>query len=216
VRTAAPHQLARGRGSRGRLLLFPRDLRFAERVGREANLVLFCVDASGSMGARQRMREVKAAVLSLLLDAYRRRDKAGLVTFRGTGATLALPPTSSVDAAAARLESLPTGGRTPLAEGLLKAADVLRVEAIRDPRRRPLLVVVTDGRATAGADAVPRARAAAVLLARSGVRGVVMDCETGRMRLGLAAELAAQLGAEHVPLPKVAADAITGHVRRAG
>ncbi len=85
------------------------DLRQATREGREGNLVLFVVDASGSMAARQRMSAVKGAVLSLLLDAYQRRDKVGLVTFRGADAEVALPPTSSVDAAAARLESLPTG-----------------------------------------------------------------------------------------------------------
>jgi magnesium chelatase subunit D len=175
--------------------------------------VLFCVDASGSMGARARMREVKSAVLSLLLDAYRRRDKVGLVTFRAAEADLALPPTISVEAAAARLEALPTGGRTPLAEGLLKAAHVLRVEALRDPRRRPLLVVVTDGRATSGADAVARSHAAAGLLAGTGVTSVVMDCESGRMRLGLAGELAARLGAEHVPLGEVGADALATAVR---
>ncbi|GAA4553469.1 putative cobaltochelatase [Amycolatopsis samaneae] len=210
VRAAAPHQRARGRDGGGLRVRKP-DLRFARREGREGNLVLFCVDASGSMGARARMREVKTAVLSLLLDAYQRRDKVGLVTFRGTGAELALPPTISVDAAASRLDELPTGGRTPLAEGLMEAARVLRVEGIRDPRRRPLLIVVTDGRATSGADAVARARAAAGLL--DGVTSVVMDCESGKMRLGLAADLATHLGADHVPLTEVAADALTGVVR---
>ncbi|AXB48128.1 putative cobaltochelatase [Amycolatopsis albispora] len=212
VLAAAPHQRARGRSGAG-LVLRTRDLRFALREGREGNLVLFCVDASGSMGARSRMGEVKAAVLSLLLDAYQRRDKVGLVTFRASAAELALPPTISVDAAASRLESLPTGGRTPLAEGLLRAAEALRVESIRDPRRRPLLVVVTDGRATSGQDAVARAHAAADLIARQGIASVVMDCESGRMRLGLAGELANRLGAEHVPLGEVAADALAGAVR---
>ncbi|MFD9895947.1 putative cobaltochelatase [Amycolatopsis sp. NPDC059027] len=210
VRAAAPHQRARGRDGGG-LRVRKQDLRFARREGREGNLVLFCVDASGSMGARARMREVKTAVLSLLLDAYQRRDKVGMVTFRGGGAELALPPTISVDAAASRLDELPTGGRTPLAEGLLEAARVLRVEAIRDPRRRPLLIVVTDGRATSGADAVARSHAAAGLLAD--VTAVVMDCENGKMRLGLAAELADHLGADHVPLTEVAADALAGAVR---
>ncbi|MEU4521625.1 putative cobaltochelatase [Amycolatopsis sp. NPDC024027] len=210
VKAAAPHQKARGRTGAG-LELRPEDLRFALREGREGNLVLFCVDASGSMGAKARMREVKSAVLSLLLDAYQRRDKVGLVTFRGDAAELALPPTISVDAAASRLEGLPTGGRTPLAEGLLEAARVLRVEEIRDPRRRPLLVVVTDGRATSGPDAVARAQAAAGLLA--GVTTIVMDCESGKMRLGLAADLAAHLGAEHVPLADVAAESLADAVR---
>jgi magnesium chelatase subunit D len=210
VRAAAPHQRSRGRSGAG-LKVRTQDLRFALREGREGNLVLFCVDASGSMGARTRMREVKTAVLSLLMDAYQRRDKVGLVTFRGDSAELALPPTISVDAAASRLEGLPTGGRTPLAEGLLEAERVLRVEAIRDPRRRPLLVVVTDGRATSGADAVARSQAAAGLLA--GVTAIVMDCESGRMRLGLAGELAGHLGAEHVPLTDVAAESLASAVR---
>ncbi|WP_439382762.1 putative cobaltochelatase [Amycolatopsis lexingtonensis] len=210
VKAAAPHQKARGRDGAA-LKLRPEDLRYALREGREGNLVLFCVDASGSMGAKARMREVKTAVLSLLLDAYQRRDKVGLVTFRGAEAELALPPTISVDAAAARLEGLPTGGRTPLAEGLLEAARVLRVEEIRDPRRRPLLVVVTDGRATSGPDAVARAQAAAGLL--TGVTTIVMDCESGKMRLGLAADLAAHLGAEHVPLADVAAESLASAVR---
>ncbi len=174
-----------------RVTLGPADLRQAVREGREGNLVLFAVDASGSMAARQRMRAVKGAVLSLLLDAYQRRDKVGLVTFRGAGAELALPPTSSVEAAARRLTSLATGGRTPLAAGLAKAARVLAAERLRDPRRRALLVVVTDGRATSGSDA-DLTRAAAML---AGVASVVVDCEASILRLGLAERLAVRLGA---------------------
>jgi magnesium chelatase subunit D len=190
---AAPHQRDRGRTGSG-LLLRPDDLRQVVREGREGNLVLFVVDASGSMAARKRMGAVKTAVLSLLLDAYQRRDKVGLITFRGTGAELALPPTSSVEAGAARLRSLPTGGRTPLAAGLVRAAEVLRVERLRDPSRRPLLVVVTDGRATSGGDVD---RAAALL---DGTASVVVDCESGPVRLGLALRLAARLRARAVPL----------------
>jgi magnesium chelatase subunit D len=176
-----------------RIRLAPADLRQAVREGREGNLILFAVDASGSMAARQRMRAVKGAVLSLLLDAYQRRDKVGLVTFRGTGAEVALPPTSSVEAAARRLTSLATGGRTPLAAGLAQAARVLATERLRDPRRRSLLVVVTDGRATSGRD-TDLARAAA-LLTRTGTACVVVDCESSVLRLGLAAQLAARLQA---------------------
>lgn len=212
LRAAAPHQRARGRRGPG-ILVRPGDVRLPVRQGRESNLILFCVDASGSMGARQRIGAVKAAVLSLLLDAYQRRDKVGLVTFRAADAELTLPPTSSVDVAAARLEALPTGGRTPLAEGLLRAREVLRVEAIRDPRRRPLLVVVTDGRATAGPEALSRAMRSARLLAADGVPAVVVDCEQGRIRMHLAAELAATLAAEHLPLEDVAAPTLTQAVR---
>ncbi|MFE4638270.1 putative cobaltochelatase [Streptomyces sp. NPDC056773] len=216
VHAAAPHQKARGRTGRG-LVVRKDDLRQATREGREGNLVLFLVDASGSMAARQRMSAVKGAVLSLLLDAYQRRDKVGLITFRGSTAELALPPTSSVDAAAARLEKLPTGGRTPLAAGLLKAHEVLRIERLRDPSRRPLLVVVTDGRATSagavGGD--PRALSArsARLLAAGGVASVVVDCESGPVRLGLAGVLAADLGGPAVTLDGLRADALAGLVK---
>ncbi len=205
---AAPYQRARGRTGPG-LVIKAGDVREPLREGREGNLVLFVVDASGSMAARQRMRAVKGAVLSLLLDAYQRRDKVGLITFRGTSADLALPPTSSVEAGARRLEELPTGGRTPLAAGLLRAAGVLRAERLRDPSRRPLVVLVTDGRATHGSvdDAV---RAAGLL---RDATSVVVDCESGPVRLGLAGRLAAHLGAETVRLDELAADGLTSVVR---
>lgn len=212
VRAAAPHQRARGRSGRG-LLVRRDDLRQATREGREGNLVLFVVDASGSMAARQRMSAVKGAVLSLLLDAYQRRDKVGLVTFRGSAAEVALPPTSSVDAAAVRLESLPTGGRTPLAAGLLKAREVLRVERLRDPARRALVVVVTDGRATGGPEPVALAGRAARLFAADGVASVVVDCESGPVRLGLAGQLAAGLEGTAVTLDELRADSIAGLVK---
>ncbi|MBB6172857.1 magnesium chelatase subunit D [Nocardiopsis mwathae] len=210
LRAAAPHQRARGRTGPG-LLLDGSDLREAVREGREGNLVLFCVDASGSMAARQRMRAVKGAVLSLLLDAYQRRDKVGLVTFRGRGAELDLPPTSSVEAGARRLRELRTGGRTPLAAGLLRAADVLRIERLRDPRRRPLLVVVTDGRATHGA--LDDALRAGAWIGAQGVETVVVDCESGAVRLGLAGRLAAAMGGTAVRLEELGADALSGLVR---
>ncbi|MGY1591049.1 putative cobaltochelatase [Geodermatophilus sp. SYSU D00708] len=216
VLAAAPHQRARGRTGPG-LRLARGDLRQATLEGREGNLVLFVVDASGSMGSRSRMGAVKGAVLSLLLDAYQRRDKVGLVTFRGTGAELALPPTWSVEAAAARLRELPTGGRTPLAAGLLRAHETLRVERVRDPQRRPLLVVVTDGRATGvrGATAVADAHAAAGLLAATGVASVVVDCESGPVRLGLAGALGAALGARTLRLEELAAESLAATVRSA-
>ncbi|WP_395572685.1 putative cobaltochelatase [Streptomyces sp. BK79] len=212
VQAAAPHQRARGRSGPG-LVVRRDDLRQASREGREGNLVLFVVDASGSMAARQRMSAVKGAVLSLLLDAYQRRDKVGLVTFRGAAADVALPPTSSVDAAAVRLESLPTGGRTPLAAGLLRAHEVLRVERLRDPARRALVVVVTDGRATGGSEPVALAGRAARLFAAEGTASVVVDCESGPVRLGLAGRLAGELGGTAVTLDELRADSIAGLVK---
>ncbi|MGW5238420.1 magnesium chelatase subunit D family protein [Monashia sp. NPDC004114] len=209
IRAAAPDQPVRA----DRLVIRPEHLRRSVLQGRESNLVLLCVDASGSMAARRRMEAVKGAALSLLLDAYQRRDKVGLVTFRGDSADLVLPPTSSVDVAARRLENLAHGGRTPLAEGLLTAYDTLRIERLRDPRRRALLVVVTDGRATAGSDALPRALRVAVQLRHEGVDSVVVDCESGRFRLALATRLAQELGAEYVPVGELAASAIVDVAR---
>jgi magnesium chelatase subunit D len=178
---------------RGRVVE-PRDLREAVHVGREANLVLFVVDASGSMAARKRMTVVKTAVLSLLRDAYQRRDRVGMITFRGRDAEQVLPPTSSHEVGVLRLASLRTGGRTPLAAGLRTAVATIATERRRDPRRRPLLIVVTDGRATSGPDPVTVAPALA------GVAAVVVDCESGPVRLGLARRLAAALDADVMPL----------------
>jgi len=176
------------------------DLREAVHKGREANLVLFVVDASGSMAARQRMRAVKGAVLSLLRDAYQRRDKVGLITFRGAGAELVLPPTTSHEIAAVRTRDLRTGGRTPLADALLLTARTVRTHALRDPHRRALVVLVTDGRHTTGADP------ATVAAALRGTATVVVDCESGPVRLGLAGRLAVTLGAEHLPVSELSAE----------
>jgi len=210
---AAGKQPTRARAG-GRVDLRAEDLRAAVREGREANLVLFCVDASGSMAARKRMVQVKTAILSLLLDAYRRRDKVALITFRGQQAELILPPTHSVDIAAARLDDVAAGGRTPLAEGLLEAARVLNRERVRDPRLRQLLVLVTDGRATHGADAGARSLQAADHLADLGVTTVVIDGETGPLRLGLAISIAERLHAEHLSVADVNAEALTSTVRQ--
>lgn len=212
IRAAAPHQLSRGRT--GAALTFrAEDLRVAIKEGRESNLILFCVDASGSMAARTRMEQVKTAIISLLLDAYQRRDKVGLITFRQDHAELALPPTSSVDIAAARMRELPAGGRTPLAEGLLLAAQTLKLERIRDPRRRPLLVVITDGRATYGKNALARSQQVARHLGQDGVHSLVIDCESGAFTMGLARELATELLAEYISLGEVSATALTSAVR---
>ena len=175
----------------------PRDLREAVHVGREANLVLFVVDASGSMAARQRMTVVKTAVLSLLRDAYQRRDRVGMITFRGAGAEQVLPPTSSHEVGVLRLASLRTGGRTPLAAGSAHGGRDHRHRAPPRSPPPPLLIVVTDGRATSGPDPVTVAPALA------GVATVVVDCESGPVRLGLARRLAAALDADVMPLDQL-------------
>ncbi len=191
----------------------PDDVRRAVREGREGNLVIFVVDASGSMAARDRMAAVSGAALSLLRDAYQRRDKVAVITFRQHGAQLLLPPTSSAHIAGRRLARFDTGGRTPLAEGLLAARELVLRERVRDRARRPLVVVLTDGRATAGPDPLSRSRIAATRLVAEGAAAVVVDCETSYVRLGLAAQLAAQLGAPTVRLDHLRADYLTQAVR---
>ena len=203
IRASAPHQRARGRSGPG-LAVRPDDLRKKVREGREGNLILFVVDASGSMAARSRMSAVKGAVLSLLTDAYQRRDKVALISFRGEGARPLIPPTSSVELAAVRLKELPTGGRTPLSSGLEMAAEILRRERLRDAERRPLLVLLTDGRATTGSDPLPVAAG----LGRMGVTSVVVDTEEGYVRLGMAGKIAEAMGALRLRLEDLRADTL--------
>jgi len=217
VQAALGEQPARGRVVGGPIRLAPQDIRRSLRQGREGNLVVFVCDTSGSMGAARRMREVKTAVVSLLLDAYQRRDKVAVVTFARDRAQVVLPPTGSVELAQRRLADVATGGRTPLAEGLAVAADLVRRERTRDPQRRALVLLLTDGRATAGADAVPRALAAAGHVARQGIASVVVDCESTRgIRLRLARDLARALGAEYLDLGEIAAGALSGLVLERG
>ena len=209
VRAAAPHQRARGREGPG-IEVRRHDLRQNVREGREGNLILFLVDASGSMAARKRMSAVKGAVLSLLNDAYQRRDKVALISFRGEEANILLPPTSSVALAAPRLRELPTGGRTPLAAGIEKAVDILKREDLRDRERRPLLVLLTDGRATAG----PDPQVAAARLRSLGVTSFVVDTEEGYVRLGMAGELAGTMGARCLRLEELRADSLVELIER--
>ena len=187
------------------------DVREAVRERRAGNLVVLAVDASGSMGAERRMEAAKGAVLGLLLDAYQRRDRVALVTFRGQTAEVALRPTGSVEVARARLAELPTGGRTPLAAGIDAALDLAK-EAGRGGTHRPLIVLVSDGRATAapdGVDPLDAARQASAAVRRRGVPAVVVDAEYGPTRLGLAADLAERMGARYLTLPELSAGALS-------
>ncbi|MGW5319662.1 VWA domain-containing protein [Nocardia thailandica] len=212
VFAAAPRQYERGRFA-GPLALTAEDLRGAYREGREGNLVVFVVDTSGSMAARDRLTAVTGAVVALLRDAYQRRDKVAVISVRGAEAELVLPPTNSVDIAVRRLSGLRTGGKTPLAAGLLEARRVIAREHVRDPRRRPMLVLLTDGRATGGPEPVVRARAAARLLGGEGRTAMVIDCERGMIRLGLAVDLAGDLRATYLRLDELTGATVAAAVR---
>ncbi|MGH9193424.1 MAG: VWA domain-containing protein, partial [Acidimicrobiales bacterium] len=190
----------------------PGDLREPRREARTGNLLVLAVDASGSMGVHARMAAVKGALLGLLVDAYQRRDRVALVTFGGTGAHVVLRPTGSVEVARSRLEDLPTGGDTPLADGITTALDLATRAAT--PTLYPLLVVVTDGRATAGPEPFPAALAAAATVAQRRLPAVVVDVEpSGPARLGLASQLAAAMGARHLPLADLRANRLEATLR---
>jgi magnesium chelatase subunit D len=146
VRAAAPHQAGRGRAAGERLRLERQDLQQKVRERKVGNLIVFVVDASASMDAEQRMTATKGAILSLLQDAYVRRDRVAVVVFKNRSAEVVLRPTSSVQLAQQRLERLSVGGTTPLTHGLMTGYQVIRAELARDPSVRPLLVLISDGR----------------------------------------------------------------------
>jgi magnesium chelatase subunit D len=210
LRAAAPQQPARRAAEPGgpALKLRPSDLHTKVRERKAGNLILFAVDASGSMAARGRMVAAKQAVLSLLLDAYQKRDRIGLIAFRGPRADLLLPPTNSVDLAERRLQSLPTGGRTPLGHALQLGLLTIDRHRASHPEDVPLLLLVSDGRANvplAGGDATADAAAMAAELRSQGVHSVVVDTETGPIRMGLCRSLSEALGARYLPIEQLRA-----------
>ena len=180
------------------------DLRVAVRSRSKGSVVILTVDTSASMGAASRAEAATGAVLGLLADAYQRRDQVCMVTFGAGRAETIVPPTGSTEVARRRLQSLQTGGTTPLAAGLRQALAVATSAAAqRDTEREPLIVLLSDGRATSApseGDGDPFADAleAAAAIGTAGVRSLVVDCESGSPRLGLAREVALSMGARYV------------------
>ncbi|MDO9046179.1 MAG: putative cobaltochelatase [Methylobacter sp.] len=188
------------------------DLHQQIRSGKNANLILFVVDASGSMAAQRRMEAVKGAVLSLLTDAYQQRDEVAVISFRGESAQLLLSPTRSVDLAEQNLRELPTGGRTPLPHALS-----LALETLEKTNMPPLLVLLSDGKANValndGNDPWQESLRFAQLLAERGVPALVLDTETGYLRLGRARQLAQAIGAEYLTLEELSAENLALTIR---
>jgi magnesium chelatase subunit D len=216
LRAAAPHLQQRRRRGEGWLAIHPTDLRQKVREARTGSLILFAVDASGSMGARDRMVATKGAIMSLLLDAYQKRDQVGLVSFRGHEATVLLPPTGSVERAQQCLAELRTGGRTPLAAGLANAYTILLRYQQRERQTQPLLVLLTDGRATAGMgrdDPLTEALWQAARLRDAGVQSLIVDTEQGAMQFGLARRVAEAAGGAYLRLEELAASTLARAVR---
>ncbi|GIW05548.1 MAG: hypothetical protein KatS3mg060_0353 [Dehalococcoidia bacterium] len=193
----------------------PSDLRRNVRRASGGVAILLVVDASGSMGARRRMEAAKGAALTLLTDAYQRRDRVGLIAFRAKGAELLLPFTDSVETAHAQLRELPTGGRTPLAAGLQAALDVVRQHRLKDPAAPVLVVLITDGKANVPlyADSpIDEALTLAAHFAQPGLTTLVLDTENDPLSFGLARRLADAAGARYVRLAEISAEAVTRSV----
>ena len=198
LRAAAPYQKSRGKNGLA-ISVKKGDLREKVRERKVAHTILFLVDASGSMGARRRMVAVKGAILSLLTDAYQKRDRVGLMAFRGKDTRLLLPLTRSPDLAVRHLRTLPTGGMTPLTKGLADAYDMLTRGKHAAGRESRTLVILTDGRVNVpwkgGRSPYNELAELSRTIAGSGIRFIVVDTEEGFPRLGRARLLAGDLGA---------------------
>lgn len=216
LRAAAPYQRYRDHREVA-VALTDSDLRYKVREDHIGATIVFVVDASGSMGARKRMKAAKEAVLSMLLDSYQKRDRIGLVAFRKEGAQTLLDITASVDLAEKKLQALPTGGRTPLASGLYQAWQLLRARRLKDPELLPMVVLVTDGRANRPLwteDPVEDAMKAAALLRRDRVSAVVIDTEQDFISLHIARQVADALGAVYYKVDELRGEELGAIVRR--
>ena len=214
LRAAAPHQATRDQNGLA-VAVREEDIRERVRVGKVSVACVFVVDASGSMGATRRMESAKGAVLSMLLDSYRQRDRVGLVAFRGNDAEVLLPLCSSVDLAQKRLEDLPTGGKTPLAAGLVKGMEVLQREQRKNGEVIPMMVVISDGRANVplAGDVRHEVLGLAEEIRSQGIRTVVIDTEeTGdsflEFRLGYCRTLAEHAAGSYYPIADLSAGLI--------
>jgi magnesium chelatase subunit D len=219
LRTAAPHQRRRAESRAGRkpaLLVERQDLQRKVRVRRAANLVLFVVDASWSMAAAERMQATKGAILSLLHDAYQRRDQVGLVVFQRNEARVVLPPTSSVELAKGALRDVPVGGKTPLSAGLLVAYRVCQAAERRNPEVKPLVIVLTDGAGNVSVTGMPPQEEAlrmADMFHQEHLRTVVINMEHPAFDRGLAEQLAVALGGVCYSLPDLKAESLVRTVK---
>lgn len=206
LRAAAPFQILRKKQQQHKQIAIhikDFDIRDKVRERRVGNVLLFVVDGSGSMGAQRRMVETKAAIMSLLLDAYQKRDKVCMIVFRGNSAEVILPPTGSVDLAGKLLSELPVGGRTPLSAGLSKTTEILDQIFRKSPTARPLVILITDGKANTGLGDTPPHKEAIEIATHmrdrfDNARFIVIDTEPpGVVRFDLARQLTSALGADY-------------------
>ena len=213
IRAAAPYQKVRF--GPNAIQVLSEDIREKERVGKTSAVVLFVVDASGSMGAMQRMEGAKGAVLSMLMDSYQKRDKIGMIAFKGKEAELILPPCSSVDLAMRCLRELPTGGKTPLSAGLSRGLQLLHGELRKDEDTKTMMVLISDGRANVGMGGTIRDELMEISekSKQLGVHTIVIDTEVVEssfmdMRLGYCQEIAETSGGKYYPISGLSPDAL--------
>jgi magnesium chelatase subunit D len=215
VRAAA----RRGADDDGKLTIQPADFHYKQREGKIGTLILFVVDASGSMAARRRMEAVKGAVVSLLQSAYEQRDQVGVIAFRGLAAEVLLPPTRSVELAEEALRQLPTGGRTPLAHALLMGQEMLAKAQKTHPALPVLLVLLSDGKANVPIQEMPgdtwdQSLQAATRIAEAGTPALVLDPEVGFVRLGRAQQIAQAMAAEYLALENLSSQDLVLKIRQ--
>lgn len=218
LRAAAPHQKRRvEQRKQVAFAVQPMDYHRKVRVRRAANLVLFLVDASWSMAVAERMSATKGAILSLLTDAYQRRDRVGLIVFNKDRATLVLPPTNSVYLAQRALADIPVGGKTPLPAGLKMAYEVLKRESILHPDVQPLLIILTDGAGNVAIGDLPPQEEGyrfAEQIAYDNLRSVVINMEHAAFDQGLAQTLADHLKAPCYSLTELKAENLYDAVKK--
>ncbi|NLL81804.1 MAG: magnesium chelatase subunit D family protein [Tissierellia bacterium] len=214
-RAAAPYQNLRDKQDLA-LVIKEQDIREKIREKRTGTTILFVVDASGSMGAKKRMEAVKGAIMSLLNDAYQKRDNVGMVAFRKDRAELILNITRSVDLAYKKLKDLPTGGKTPLSQGLNMGYEILKSAIKRDKDTVPVLVLVSDGRGNVsidGEDPLKEAFKISRKIAREGIQSIVIDTEQDFVKLKLAQNIANEMRASYSTLEDLKADNILNLVK---
>ncbi|MCD4843975.1 MAG: putative cobaltochelatase [Methanosarcinales archaeon] len=210
IRAAAPHQKDRGACMPGKnaLIVNDQDIREKIRIGKISTATLFVVDASGSMGASNRMESTKGAIMSLLMDSYQKRDRIGMVAFKGNDADVLLPLCSSVDLAFERLKELPTGGKTPLSAGLSNGLNLLLGEKRKNEETIPIMVLISDGRANVpvhsgeSVDIKNEVLEIAEEARSAGIHVIIIDTESVsgsfiKMQLGYCKEIAQRAGGRY-------------------
>lgn len=216
LRAAAPYQSIRDKNGLA-VTIESSDFREKVREKRTGSTIIFIVDASGSMGAKKRMSAVKGAVVSLLTDAYQKRDKVGLIAFRKKEAEVLLNITRSVDMAEKHLKALPTGGKTPLSAGLLKGYEMIKIAQKKNPDMLPIIVLVSDGRTNAainGGEPLDEALEVANKIQMEGIRSIVVDTEQDFIKLEIAKDIAQALGARYYKLEELEGEQLAEAVRQ--